>query len=76
MTQIDNTQNLSIPKFQLGTHVKCNARSGCRLRGEVAQVIAIKYITSEYWSGWTYTIENLYLTMNVGEIWLDAAPTV
>ncbi len=76
MTQIDDIQNPSIPKFQIGTHVKCNARSGCRLRGEFAKVVAINYVSGEYWSGWTYTIKNPYLTMDVGEIWLDAAPTV
>lgn len=75
MTQIDDIHNSSAPKFQIGTRVKCNARSGCRLRGEVAQVIDINYISSEYWSGWTYTIKNQYLTMNVGEIWLEAVLT-
>ena len=76
MTQFDETENSTEPKFQIGTHVKCNARSGCKLRGEFAKVVDIKYISNEYWAGWTYTIKNPYLTMDVGEIWLDAAPTV
>ena len=52
------SEKISTPKFCLGSVVKCNKESGCQLVGGMAIVIDSKYISNEYWSGWTYKLTN------------------
>lgn len=67
-----------LPKFQAGARVRLNAQSGfSNLIKDFALVVSSKYVTSKYWSGWTYelTNENLTSPIEIGEIWLELAPT-
>lgn len=66
------------PKFQPGMQVRLNAESGFQnlIKG-FALVVSSKYICNESWSGWTYklTTKNLAKPIEIGEIWLELAPT-
>lgn len=68
----------TMPKFQPGMRVKLNAESGFQnLIKDFAEVISSKYVRNESWCGWTYklTTKNLAKPIEIGEIWLELAPT-
>ncbi len=75
---IQTNHHIPLPKFQLGTRVRLNAESGfSNLIKDFALVVSSKYVSDESWSGWTYKLTNEDLTkpVEIGEIWLELAPT-
>lgn len=66
-----------LPKFQPGMQVKFTFESGCNLPGDFGEVVESKYVSSKGWSGWVYKLTNKNLTepIEIGEIWLELAPT-
>lgn len=62
-----------VPKFQLGMRVKFSQETGCNLPGDFVEVVGIKYVSAEDWSGWVYKLTNEHLTepLEIGEIWLE-----
>ena len=68
----------SLPKFQPGMRVRLNAESGfSNLIKDFAVVVSSKYVRHDCWFGWTYLLTNKDLTkpIEIGEIWLELAPT-
>jgi hypothetical protein len=68
----------SLPKFQPGARVKLNAESGFNnLIRDFAIVVSSKYVSNEYWSGWTYKLTNkdLIKQIEIGEVWLELVPS-
>lgn len=75
---VQESDTSSLPKFQAGARVRLNAQSGfSNLIKDFAVVVSSKYVNSRYWSGWTYRLinENLNSPIEIGEIWLELAPT-
>lgn len=75
---IQTHHHAPLPKFQPGMRVRLNAESGFQnLIKDFAEVVSSKYVSDESWSGWTYKLTNEDLTkpVEIGEIWLELAPT-
>ena len=73
----ESNQN-QLPKFQPGVRVRLNAESGFNnLLRDFAVVVSSKYVSNEYWSGWTYKLTNKDLTkpIEIGEVWLELVPS-
>lgn len=76
--QAQENAPIPLPKFQVGTKVRLAAGSGfSNFIKDFAIVVSSKYVTSKYWSGWTYRLinENLTSPISIGEIWLESVPS-
>lgn len=69
----------TLPKFQPGMRVRLSAESGGfqNLIKGFAEVVSSEYVSNDSWSGWAYklTTKNLAKPIEIGEIWLELAPT-
>jgi len=74
---VQESNHYPLSKFEPGMRVKLNSRCGLGSLLDIAVVVSSKYVTSEYWSGWTYELinENLTSPVSIGEIWLELVPS-